>query len=128
MYYILKNKVPVKVDLLEWAQWFENFPDRHVGLNNLGDEVHISTVFLGLDYSFTSRRSPILFETMIFGGEHNEFQQRYHSWEEAEEAHEEIVLSVRKERIIFFHWELITGIAKCIVAMTLTVLGLILFL
>jgi len=50
--------------------------------------VRVSTVFLGLDYSF-SGSEPILFETMIFGGEHDEYQERYSTWGEAETGHQQ---------------------------------------
>jgi hypothetical protein len=49
-------------------------------------KVYVSTVFLGLDHSF-GEGPPQLFETMIFGGEHDEYQERYSTWDEAEAGH-----------------------------------------
>ena len=46
----------------------------------------VSTVFLGMDHSFDGG-TPVLFETMIFGGEYDQFQERYCTWDEAEEGH-----------------------------------------
>jgi hypothetical protein len=47
----------------------------------------VSTVWLmGIDHSFGGDK-PILFETMIFGGEHDDEMERYHSYEEAVEGH-----------------------------------------
>ena len=46
----------------------------------------VSTVFLGLDHAFDGG-TPLLFETMIFGGEHDEYQERYATWDEAEAGH-----------------------------------------
>jgi hypothetical protein len=50
-------------------------------------EVSVSTVFLGWDHSFGSNSEPILFETMVFEGVYNEYQVRYHTYDEAEQGH-----------------------------------------
>ena len=84
--YILEGKEPKLVDdTLEWGRWFET-ANRCVAKTNLTNNVRVSTVFLGLDHSFGGG-TPILFETMIFGGKHNDYQERYASWEEAEAGH-----------------------------------------
>ena len=84
--YILRDKRPEQVfDLMEWARAMQNV-DRQVARTEVGD-VTISTVFLGLDHDFTGFGPPILFETMIFGGEHDQYQDRYSSWSEAEAGH-----------------------------------------
>jgi len=63
-----------------------------------GEEVRVSTVFLVLDHNF-SGELPVLFETMIFGGIHNEHQSRYCTWSEAERGHEYAVKMVRKSAL-----------------------------
>jgi hypothetical protein len=84
--YILKGHTPKKVDdLLEWAQWFEK-ADRTVDKTQIG-EVEVSTVFLGLDHSFGGA-IPLLFETMIFGGDEDGYQERYSTWDEAVKGHQ----------------------------------------
>lgn len=91
--YILKDKKPVECgDLMTWAKWMES-TDRHVAKDEIGD-VRISTVFLGLDHSF-GQGSPLLFETMIFGGVHNDHQTRASTWDEAEKQHAEAMAMVR---------------------------------
>ena len=88
--YILEEKTPVLTDdLLEWAKWLEN-ADRRVAKTTLPNGVEVSTVFLGLDHSF-SEGKPLLFETMIFGGEHDTYQERYTTWEEAEAGHQRAI-------------------------------------
>lgn len=88
--YILKrHKAIVEPDLLKWGKWFET-ANRRVAEDTVG-RVHISTVFLGLDHSFGDRRKPLVFETMVFGGESDGEQQRYCSWEEAEQGHKKMV-------------------------------------
>ena len=76
MKYILdKLGNPVlETDVLKWARWYEK-ADRLIVEDKIG-EVLISTVFLGLDHSF-GLGLPLLYETMIFGGKHNQFQERY---------------------------------------------------
>jgi hypothetical protein len=93
--YKLDGHTPVVVDnLIEWATWFED-ADRQVGLTDMGDGVRVSTVFLGLDHSFYGG-APILFETMVFGGPHDQLQKRCATWEEAAKLHEETVQLVRE--------------------------------
>jgi len=95
--YILKDKKPVIEDnLLKWGDWFEK-AERSVATDTIGD-VTISTVFLGLDHGFGSRNNPVLFETMIFGGIHDQYQERYCTWDQAEEGHKVAVDIVKKER------------------------------
>lgn len=55
----------------------------------------ISTVFLGLDHSFGSS-SPVLWETMVFGGELDQEQDRCSgSREQAEAMHARMVEKVK---------------------------------
>ena len=90
MNYILEGHEPVKVeDILTWGRWFET-ADRHVAKTAISDEVNVSTVFLGLDHSFGAG-PPLLFETMIFGGEHDQYQDRYETWKQAEAGHQKAV-------------------------------------
>ena len=70
-------------DAVIWATWLKN-ADRHVAKTKKGD-VKVSTVFLGLDHGIGD--PPILFETMIFGGDHDNDQWRYSTWEEAVQGH-----------------------------------------
>jgi hypothetical protein len=84
--YILDGHIPVRCDNLHiWALKFED-PNRQVRLDKRNDVI-VSTVFLGTDHSF-GNGPPLLFETMIFGGEHNEYQERCGTWEQAEAMHE----------------------------------------
>jgi hypothetical protein len=84
-HYILEGKTPVKTDLMTWARWFETRKGRHVAQTKQGD-VRVSTVFLGLNHQWGDG-PPLVFETMIFGGEHDQYQERYSTWDEAEAGH-----------------------------------------
>ena len=84
--YILEGKTPRLVDnIIEWGEWLEH-ANCQVAETNLPDGVRVSTVFLGLDHNF-GEGAPILFETMIFGGKHDGYQESYSTWEEAEVGH-----------------------------------------
>jgi hypothetical protein len=73
--------------------------------NEIGQS-SISTVFLSMDHSLAGLigdGTPVLFETMVFGGEHDGYQERYHTYDEAEEGHKRICdmvdkISIERER------------------------------
>ena len=62
--------------------------------DSIGD-ISVSTIFLGLDHSFMSE-TPILWETMIFGGEFDQYMDRYSSYEDALKGHETAMKLVNK--------------------------------
>ena len=82
------NAIPCSLE--EYALQYQ--PDdpykRHVGDDTV-EGIRISTVFLGIDHSFGG--VPILFETMIFGGVHDDYQERYCTWIEALAGHKRAV-------------------------------------
>ena len=95
MNYILDNNGnPVKVsDPLEWAMWFQT-ADRTIAFDELPDGVRVSTVFLGLDHQL-GNGPPLLFETMVFGGELDEEQERYSTRDGAITGHAAMLARVR---------------------------------
>lgn len=97
--YILdeNNNPIVEPDVLKWGKWFEK-AERHIGLDTIG-EVKVSTVFLGLDYNWGLNGSPVLWETMIFGGKHDEYQERYSSYSKALKGHQDAVELVKNDNV-----------------------------
>lgn len=95
MWYKLIDKKPVVCSLQESP--IDDIGARRVAETFIGD-IKISTVFLSLDHGY-GIGDPILFETMIFGGpeEIDEFQERYCTWEEAEEGHKNAVELVKSK-------------------------------
>lgn len=87
------NPIP-EPDLLKWADWFGKFENRRLCLTKRG-KVEVSTIFLGLDHDFSFQGPPVLWETMVFGGEHDGEMNRYCTREEALKGHENMV------RIVF---------------------------
>lgn len=104
-HYILgeDGRTPVLAPLLVWASAFERGKQARPGSPTAGagwarvahteiGNVRVSTVFLGLDHSFTEGGPPVLFETLVFGGEHDEEMSRYTTWEDAEQGHMETII------------------------------------
>jgi len=99
MYYKLdKENNPVLCkDFNEFIEWETSNPDKkRVNINHI-QKVMISTVYLGLDHAFRSK-GPILWETMIFGGKHDQYQVRYSSYEDAVKGHKIAVDLVYQEK------------------------------
>lgn len=96
LYVLDAENRPVRIhDLREWGQWFEHSSNRIVGMTQINSEVHVSTVFLGLDHRFGGNGPPLLFETMVFGGPMDQEQWRYSSWDDAAANHEMVVKRAR---------------------------------
>lgn len=95
--YIMEGDKAVPCDdLYKWGEWLEK-NERHIGLDHVGKDVKVSTVFLGLDHGFPwaglqeADYKPVLWETMIFGGPLNDEQWRYTSIEGAKAGHAKAV-------------------------------------
>lgn len=97
-YYVLDENKKIKEvpDVLTWANEFEE-KNRKVAHTKINEEVFVSTVFLGLDHNW-GMGPPLVFETMIFGGPHDEYQTRYSTWDEAVAGHE-IAVKIAKDGI-----------------------------
>lgn len=69
-----------------------------IGSDTVGD-AWVSTVWLGMDHGFWMDRNeeykPVIFETMVFGGEHDQWQARYCTEEEAIAGHRMAVDDLR---------------------------------
>ncbi len=91
--YILRGHDPIlEGNVLRWAKWFGT-ADRVVKKTKVSRSVNVSTVFLGIDHNFGNLGNPVLFETMVFGGDRDSECRRYCTWDEAVVGHDEIVRS-----------------------------------
>lgn len=97
--YILdENGKPVEEpDILKWCRWYQDSNEKRIVRRTRIGDVLVSTVFLGLDHGYSPEQPPILWETMIFGGEHDMWMNRYASVEEAIVDHEYACSLVRGE-------------------------------
>lgn len=90
------------ITLEEWAELFEERADTAGDdeswwrkRTQITDDLEVSTVWLGLDHRFFGTGPPLIWETMIFGGAHDEDQWRYSTRGEAFDDHERIVRALR---------------------------------
>ena len=68
LYVLDENGNPVpEPDGLKWSEFYASINNRNVGFYK-DDRCEVSTVFLGMDHQF-GEGPPILWETMVFGGE-----------------------------------------------------------
>jgi hypothetical protein len=92
------GKTPILChDLMEWATSFEDESSRVVKQEDVAEGVKVSTVFLGLDHQWQPTGPPLLWETMIFGGPHDEYQTHYSSYDDAVAGHAKAVAIAKGE-------------------------------
>jgi hypothetical protein len=90
-----------ELTLTEWSEMFEARAE-DMGPESwwrretrISDEVRVSTVWLGLNHRLFGDGPPLIWETMIFGGEHDEGQWRYSTRQAALDDHERIIAAIR---------------------------------
>ena len=86
-YYILQDEEAVEVDYGSFIAWLKNHDTRVDRTYFKDEDILVSTVFLGIDHGWDDETPPHIFETMIFGGEHDEYQARYSTLAEARAGH-----------------------------------------
>lgn len=91
-YYVLEGREVKPVDDVRvWGEFFNDNDARRVGYDECGEGTRVSTVFLGINHNWSDKGPPLLFETMIFGGKHDESTWRYSTYDRAEAGHRAIV-------------------------------------
>ena len=93
--YILENKIPIPVeDLNLWGCWFGNVENKRVAFTEF-DTLQVSTVFLGIDHQWGIRKTPLLFETMVFdrGNLIDKYCMPYTTWDIAVAGHYAVVIN-----------------------------------
>lgn len=95
--YILNDKGEAETcdDIITWGRWFAK-PDNRIVAKMKFPGCEVSTVFLGIDYAFGDEVGPILWETMVFGGPHDEEQDRCSgNRADAQAMHDKMVARVK---------------------------------
>lgn len=104
-FYKLAGISVVPCDMREWAEWCADVgPARRVAVTELrvlgesidSDPIRVSTVFLGIDHGFGMSQVPIVFETMVFGGRSDLYQDRCCFWGEALDMHRKAIELVKE--------------------------------
>jgi hypothetical protein len=91
-HYILDGREPRCTDPVSWRRWYES-ADRVVAKTQLGPDIVISTVFVGLDLGCDPGR-PLVFETEVVEAgvaSVDARRERYPTWAEAERGLAKIV-------------------------------------
>ncbi len=91
------------LDTLAWAELYENHNYRQVALTTVttpaGQEVKVSTVWMGLDQGFGATRQPLIFETAVFlpgVGDYYDGVWRCATEQQAREGHRRIVQALQR--------------------------------
>ena len=84
------------VDTYAMAALFEDGDGRRVDKTAVSDGLEVSTVHLVIDHSW-GEGPPLIFETMIFGGDHEQECWRYSTEEQAQAGHDAVVAWLRGE-------------------------------
>jgi hypothetical protein len=88
-HYRLVNKRPVPCTRDEWIKSLRNERERIVKQTEIGP-IFVSTIFLGSDHNFSDEGPPLLFETMVFDGNEDDYQTRQTTWDEAIAEHDRV--------------------------------------
>ena len=83
------------MELMDWARALEG-AHTVVG-NDTVDGQQVSTVWTGMGRRFLDG-PPLIFETMIFGGSHDQYCDRYSNEEAALDGHKRTVAALRDGR------------------------------
>lgn len=89
-----KDGKPITME--QWGKLRTNKSYSRIARDEIGKEVTVSTVWLGMDHSWRDDYI-LIFETKVFGGERDSQQRRYSTVDEALKGHAEIVALVKGE-------------------------------
>jgi hypothetical protein len=98
--YFNQARQPISAEA--WRIAFDDFESRRIGFDELsvrGERVSVSTVWFGIDVgpSIGTHEVPLIFETMVSGGDHDGWQYSWTTRDEAVEGHAAIVEKVKSE-------------------------------
>lgn len=79
----------------EVVRWMHDRGDSWIVAKTKVDDAEVSTVFLMRDHNYTGYGSPILWETMIFGGAYDQWCWRYTTRLQASAHHDQVVAALR---------------------------------
>lgn len=108
-YYVLVDRKPVACrDAADYDQRVTNGAHglaTHIARTNT-DSAWVSTVFLGVNHQRLKDEPPVLFETMVFGGESDGLTVRTMAWARARSTHLQVVAIVVGKRLTL--WQRLT--------------------
>jgi hypothetical protein len=94
-WYVLDGKTVLPVSYDDWVKWMSSGDYKKHIANDVFGEVRVSTIFLGSNHDYGFCDVPQLFETMILGGEHDQWGERCALYDQAIEMHAKACAMVR---------------------------------
>lgn len=84
----------------EWVAFWTVLEKRRIAITDISEGVDVSTVFTGRDQSPRSEPGhvPVLFETLVSGGPHSGYCERFITIDDAKCGHQRIVDALRRGR------------------------------
>lgn len=104
--YFDKQGKPISAERMAELKWGPFIDGDETGISDYGRigwdvvrDLEVSTVWLGIDHGWgystdPDNYRPVLFETMVFGGDGDNYCERYHTEEEAITGHRRVVESL----------------------------------
>jgi hypothetical protein len=89
------NRSGNAITIEAWVLLFQRKGYCRVDYTCLEDDVSVSTVWLGMDHGHDGG-VPVIFETMVFGGDHDNYCERYTAETEAYAGHNRVVEALKK--------------------------------
>jgi hypothetical protein len=89
-----RNGTPISLE--RYSELLQDLAYRHVRVTAIGDDVEVSTVWLGIDHNFTRVGPPLIFETLVFGGALDGQGERWPNEDAAFAGHDQWVARVRE--------------------------------
>jgi hypothetical protein len=90
-YVLSGHEVVPETNREKWQKWFDE-GDKQTVRKTEKNGVVVLTQFHGI--GFCAKLPPLLFTTMVFGGEWNSEIEYYSTWDEAEQGHKEMCKKV----------------------------------
>lgn len=97
VYWILDGKKARCVSQPEYSDWAMVNQVVRVAITHIDTNEYVSTVFLGINKNAWTGRPPAIFETMVFGGSHDDERHWTSTWNEAETMHRAVVDTIMAE-------------------------------
>lgn len=93
IYYILREGTLWESNREEWEEWSDRPKNRRVAVHSIRGSV-VYTYCIGIDRRFIGTEAPLIFETMVYGGELDGQVCCYATLEEAREGHHQVCAAV----------------------------------
>lgn len=91
LYVLDENNEPVETNFETWSQFITDNNKRQIKFTQISKDKYVSTIFVGVDFSFGIGPERKLFETAVFDGHEQPHIVRYSTYEKAIQGHDILV-------------------------------------